>query len=522
MTATANGVAGCYTVNANAPGITQSATYSLCNAGGKGGQIRFTVQPSNTQAGVPISPPVVVRLTDGGGNGVGGTAVTMSLSGGEALSGTVTATTNAAGEASFDDLRVNTAGAYQLAAVNGSISAISNSFQVSAATVSVTISVYEGDGQSAAAGSAYGGPLKARVTDLFGNPMPGIAVTFAAPGTGPSVTFAGPPTVTTDASGIAISPVMTANTITGAFAVTATAPNAPSPATFLLTNLQPAASALAFIQHPTDTPAGATITPPVTVQLQDSSGAPVHTANVPITLQVNVPARRANTFSGLATQVTDANGLATFASLKGAQAGAYQLQAETNSVASATSNPFHITAGTPATILASGGTPQSAVILTAFGAPLEVTVTDAPGNPVAGVPVVFVAPPSGAGGSFSGQSTITANTDAGGHVSAVFTANNIAGTYGVTASSTAITGTALFTLTNLPPGAGSLTFVQQPGNTAIGQAIAPPVTVQVLDNSGSAVQVAGVPVTISLSEGTGLLSGTVGAAHRFHRFGGVP
>ncbi len=206
----------------------------------------------------------MARLTDAGGNGVAEATITMNLSGGGTLSGTTFATTNAAGSATFDDLHVNSAGNYQLVAVNGSVSAVSNSFQVSPATASVTISVYEGDGQSALAGSPYGGPLKALVLDLFGNPLSGIAVTFAAPATGPSVTFAGSPTVHTDANGIAISPAMTANTATGSFAVTATAPNAPTPATFPLTNLQPAANQLKFLQHPTDTPAGVIVTPPVT------------------------------------------------------------------------------------------------------------------------------------------------------------------------------------------------------------------------------------------------------------------
>jgi uncharacterized protein (TIGR03437 family) len=509
VTATANGTAGCYAVSASTSGVTPSATYSLCNAAAGASQIVFTGQPSNTQAGVPISPPVVARLTDAGGNGVSGATITMSLSGGGVLGGTTTATTNAAGEATFDNLLVNTSGAYQLAAVNGSVSAVSNSFQVSPATASVTISVYDGDGQSALAGAPYAGPLKALVVDLFGNPLSGIAVTFAAPGTGPSVTFAGSATVNTDANGIATSPAMTANTVSGPFVVTARAPNAPAPANFPLANLQATANQLKFLQHPTDTPAGVIVTPPVMVQLLDSSGTPVHTANVPVTLQVNVPGRGPGAFSGLDTQATDANGLATFANLKGARAGTYQLQAQTNSVASDTSNAFQITPGTADTILASGGTPQSAIILTAFGAPLEVTVTDATGNPVAGVPIVFLAPSSGASGSFSVQSTITVNTNAQGRVSVVITANNIAGTYGVTASSTGITGSALFTLTNLPPAASSLVFVQQPGNTAIGQVIAPPVTVQVRDTSGSPVQVAGGPITISLAEGTGVLSGTL-------------
>ncbi len=510
VTATANGVAGNYSVTATSGGVTGGAAFALSNLAGAIGQIVFVQQPSGVTAGGVISPPVTVRATDAASNPLSGVTITISVNGGTAaLGGTLTANTNASGVATFDDLVLTTAGGYQLLAVSGNMSAVSNVFQVSSTASTAVISVFEGDGQSALAGSAYGGPLKAQVADLFGNPLPGVAVTFAAPSTGPSVTFAGSPIVTTDANGIATSPVMTANTVTGAFAVRATAPSAPAPATFPLANLPPAANQLTFVQHPTDTPAGVTVTPPVVVQLLDNSGRPLHAANVPVTLQVNLPARQAGTFSGLATAMTDANGVATFADLKGARAGTYQLQAETTSVASATSDVFQIVAGTPATILASGGTPQSAIILTAFGAPLQVTVTDAPGNPAVGVPVVFTAPTVGPSGLFGGQSTVTANTDAQGHVSVVATANSIAGTYGVTASSTAVTGSAVFTLTNLPPAAGVLAFVQQPGNTAAGQVIAPPVTVQVLDSTGHPVSASGVPVIMSLATGTGTLSGSL-------------
>ena len=510
VTATANAVAGSYSVTATTAGASGNASFSLTNSAGSIGQIVFMQQPSNTQAGVVINPPVTVRATDASSNPVNGASITISVQGGTAaLGGTLTASTNTSGVATFSDLSLTTAGSFQLLAVSGSTSAVSNVFQISSSASSVVFSVVGGGGQSAAVGSAYGGPLKAEVVDLLGNPLPGVEVTFAAPSTGPSVTFAGSPTVATDANGIATSPAMIANTITGAFAVTATAPNALSPATFPLANLPPGANQLTFVQHPTTTPAGQTVAPPVVVQLLDSSGNPLHTANVPVTLQVNVPPKLASTFSGFATQMTDSNGLATFVDLSGARAGTYQLQAETNSVASGTSQVFQITAGIPATILATGGTPQSAIILTAFGAPPQATVTDASGNPAAGVPVMFLAPSSGASGSFSGQSTVTANTDAQGHVSVVFTANNIAGTYGVTASSTAVTGSAVFTLTNLPPATGALAFVQQPGNTGAGQVIAPPVTVQVLDSTGHPVSVSGVPIIMSLAAGTGTLSGNL-------------
>jgi len=233
----------------------------------------------------------------------------------------------------------------------------------------------------------------------------------------------------------------------------------------------------------------------------------VHTRGIAITLQL-LPAQ---TLAGTSTQTTDANGLAIFVNLKVARPGRYQLLAETASVVSVLSHLFDITANAPTAILASGGTPQSAIVHTVFGAPLQATISDAAGNPVSGVAVVFTAPApgSGASGLFGGQSTVTVMTDAHGHATGVITANGTAGIFAVTASTAVVTGSATFTLTNLPVGSSALAFVQQPTNTAAGQAINPPVTVRVQDASGQPVSEAGLPIVLSLSSGTGTLLGTL-------------
>ena len=231
------------------------------------------------------------------------------------LGGTLTATTDASGVATFADLSITTAGTYHLEAVSSGMSAVSNSFQISAATSAVVILAFEGDGQSAAVGTAYGGPLKARVEDPYHNPIANASVTFAAPTSGASVTFSGSATVTSGADGVAISPAMTANSQTGTFQVTATTAAASGPALFNLTNVPGSANKLAFVQQPVDTVAGATITPAVTVQVQDSAGNAVHTAGILVTLQANAIVQRLKQLSGTATQSTDANGLATFANL---------------------------------------------------------------------------------------------------------------------------------------------------------------------------------------------------------------
>ena len=86
--------------------------------------------------------------------------------------------------------------------------------------------------------------LQARVTDLAGNPVSGVAVNFVPPtAAGPSGTFSGPTTVVTDSSGIATAPPLTANSSPGNFVVTATATGVGSPAVFTLTNLPQQSSA---------------------------------------------------------------------------------------------------------------------------------------------------------------------------------------------------------------------------------------------------------------------------------------
>src|SRR5947209_7183029 len=82
-----------------------------------------------------------------------------------------------------------------------------------------TLTVVAGNNQSAAVGTAFATALQAVVTDSFGNVIPGVSVTFAAPASGAGGSFAGSATVTTDARGVATAPAFTANTIAGSYNV---------------------------------------------------------------------------------------------------------------------------------------------------------------------------------------------------------------------------------------------------------------------------------------------------------------
>ena len=75
-------------------------------------------------------------------------------------------------------------------------------------------------------------------------------------------------------------------------------------------------------------------------------------------------------------------------------------------------------AGVPSQISIVGGTNQMATVNLPFGNALAVRVVDGSGNPVAGVPVTFTAPASGASATFPGGATSLTDADGNAAVSA--------------------------------------------------------------------------------------------------------
>ena len=153
------------------------------------------------------------------------------------------------------------------------------------------------------------------------------------------------------------------------------------------------------------------------------------------------------------------------------------------------------------------GTPQTAILQSAFATGLQVALSNSDGCPVtsaaAGVPVTFSAPVSGASGVFStsNSNTTTVGADSSGAImSPTFTANGIAGSYTVTASSQY--GSVSFALTNTAAGTPARLVAVSPVKqtaTVAGryrQALA----VKVLDGDGNPV--AGVSVTFTLTAST--------------------
>ena len=314
----------------------------------------------------------------------------------------------------------------------------------------VSITATGGTPQSASVNTAFAQPLAATVT-TGGLPASGVTVTFTAPGSGASGTFAGgstTATATTNSSGVATSPIFTANASTGSYTVTASATGASSPASFSLTNTS---AAQEVITATGGTPQSANVNTAFAAPLiatVTTGGSPTSGAVVTF----NAPASGASgTFAGgstTATATTDGSGNATSPTFTAnGTTGTYTVEATVVGVA--TPADFSLKNTASEMITATGGTPQSTTVNTAFILPLTATVTTG-GNPMSGVLVTFTAPSIGASGTFTGGSNIaTATTDVNGvATSPTFTANGTVGSYTVTASAPGVSTPANFSLTN--------------------------------------------------------------------------
>ena len=168
----------------------------------------ITTQPGASQtAGAAVTPSLVAELRTSSGAVVttfnGSTTVALGANpGGSTLAGTTTVTA-ASGVATFSNVTLNKVGTGYTLVVNssGATSATTSAFDVIAGAAAA-LSIQSGDAQSGSFNTALSAPVVAKVTDNFGNPVAGRAVTFTVASGGGSV---GSPTATSSAAGLASS-----------------------------------------------------------------------------------------------------------------------------------------------------------------------------------------------------------------------------------------------------------------------------------------------------------------------------
>jgi N-acetylneuraminic acid mutarotase len=492
VTCTANTTAGSYAVNASTNGMTP-AVFNLTNLPGAAATIAITSGGGqSTPVNTAFSGPLMVSVVDSFNNGVGSVPITFVVPPNGASAVCPAAITDANGKAPTTCVANATMGSYTVKASTGALNSSAVSL-TNLAGAAATIS-YTTPPSNAVAGANIAPPIVVHVADANGNPVgsDGITLTLVV-NPGGSTLMGG--TATTNASGDATFAGVSLNHVGTGYTLKATDSSAnPLTATSGSFNISAAAAAtISYTTPPSNAVAGANITPPIVVHAQDANGNPVAGDSITLTLAANPGG--STLIGGGAT--TNASGDATFAGVSLNHVGAgYTLKATDSSASplTATSGPFNIGAGVAATITVQAGSPQSTMVGTLFGADLQAKVTDALNNPVPGASVLFTGPPSGASGTCAPIGVITG---ANGIATSTCTANAIAGSYTLSASTSGVPTPAAFSLTNLSGVAASITVhTGSPQSTVVNTAFAQPLKAKVIDSGNNPVAGAAVTFTV--------------------------
>src|SRR5438094_5054593 len=261
-------LAGSKTLTASSAPATPVTSGAFTISPASASQVAFVQQPSNATAGVAIAPAVTVQLRDSFGNDVAAAGVTVAISlttGAGTLGGTTNNATDAAGVATFNDLSIDLSGSKKLtAASSGLSSAESSAFTISPAAASQL--AFSQQPTNTTAGVAIAPAVTVQVKDPFGNNVPDGSLTIDIALSTGSGSLNGTTTRTTDTNGLATFNDLSID-VTGLKKLTATNSALGSVESATFTILAAAPSALSFTQQPTDTTAGAAITPAVTVHV---------------------------------------------------------------------------------------------------------------------------------------------------------------------------------------------------------------------------------------------------------------
>ena len=473
--------------------------------------------PVNTN--VPIPPAVIVH--DSFGNPVPAVVVTFSavtgngssVSNGTTTASSVTVATNAAGIATLAAWKLGTVAQAYL--MTGSVSGLSGSPVNFSGTATPgpqsTFAIVAGQGQTAAAGTAVPVAPSVRVLDANGNGVAGSTVNFA---TVPLSTVSDGSTtsdalsLTTDANGFATLASWTLGNTAQPYNINVTVNGLGGTLQFNATATAGAGSALGFTQQPSASgSSGVALASQPIVQIRDSFGNPVSTGGVVITASIT---SGSGTLSN-ATATTNSSGAATFSGLTiSGQAGNFDLTFAGGGYSPISFGPIAVSAGAAASVALNGGDGQSAQVASSVAIPPSVLVTDAQGNPVAGISVTF---------STSGGATVSNSTTTGALVTVTTNASGIAALTGWTMGTVAKQYTMLASVQGLSGSPVTFTATATAGPLNALQIIAgdnqtTPVSsptpvapsIRAVDAHGNGV--GGVPVTFTVGQSGAQVSNT--------------
>ena len=428
-------LAGPATDTAKVTGLTGSPVLftTITTAGQASTLLKGAGDAQTDTVGATLAVAYTDSVKDRGGNPVAGVTVTWGVTGGGSI--TPSSSTGANGVATATRVLGTTAGTQ---GATGSVTGLAGSPTSFTATAThgaakVLAIVAGTNNQSATFSTAVSPPPAAKVTDQFGNAVPGVTVTFALGAGGAlngSITGATP---ASDAGGVATLGSWTLG------------PGAPRQDTVVATAPGLTGSPLTFVDF-------ANAGTATTLALAGGNGqSDTVRATLPRLDSVLVTDAGANPVQGVAvtwaatkgggsitpSSNTDANGIAVATWTLGDTAGTQNATATVGGLAGSPVT-FSATAGhgNAKIIALQGGDAQSATVNTAVATPPSVLVTDAYGNPVSGTTVTFAV--TLGGGSLTG--TNPASTSASGLASIGWTLGTTAGTNNLTATAAGLTG----------------------------------------------------------------------------------
>jgi hypothetical protein len=240
-------------------------------------------------------------------------------------------------------------------------------------------------------------------------------------------------------------------------------------------------------------------------------GSPVSGAFVTFTAPATGASGTFTNGTNSETDTTNASGIVTSTTFTAnGTLGADMVTASVAGVTATTTFSLMNTSGPPASIAATSGSLQDAMINTAFAAPLSATVVDSNQYPVSGASVTFTAPATGASGTFANGATETDTTNASGvaTTSSTFTANATVGGYTVTAAVAGVATAANFSLMNITGAVVLITATSgTPQSASVNAAFPAPLVAMVVDSNQNPISGALVTFEVPATGASGTFAG---------------
>ncbi len=500
-----------YKLKASAGSLTTATSPAFNIIAGPASQLVFTAQPASGVAGSGLVPSVTVTARDALGNVADSYtgSVTVAITSGSGapgatLSGTATASA-VAGIATFAGLSIDKVGsAYTLAATGtGLPGATSTAFDITPGVASLLIISVQPS--SVVAGQTIAPAVVVTARDNMGNTATGFAgvVTLGiTPGTGSVGATLGGTASAGAVAGVATFTTLHIAKAGNAYTLAASASGVTGATTGPFDIAIGPPSKLVYGIAPTTTFAGAPIAPAVQVVIEDAAGNTdtTYTDNVTVVLGSNPGSAL---LSG-STTVAAASGVATFTDLRLDKSGTgYTLLAAASGLTGVVSPAFDNLAAAGNLLVFTIQPPATTVAGLGIAPAIQVAVQDSFGNTATAYngDVTLAIDNNPAGGTLAGSVTVLA---VGGV--ATFPGLNIdrAGSgYTLMASASVLTAATSSPFDVVPGAANHLVFGQQPGSTTAGVAIAPGVTVRIVDAVGNTVTSFSGDVALGISVGSG-------------------